>query len=97
MISVGDCVETETYSLIKYEESSNERLLNSLEGKEIVLRGTKTKKDFLERRKTNFKEKPLHLQFMRKTDEVRKQGTLNWLKIGPMKKETEGMFINAEH
>lgn len=96
MISVGDCVETETYSLIKYEESSNKRL-NSLEGKEIVLRGTKTKKDFLERRKKNFKEKPLHLKFMRKTDEVRKQGTLNWLKIGTMKKETEGMFINAEH
>lgn len=34
---------------------------------------------------------------MRKTVEVRKQGTLTWLKIGTMKKETEGMFINAEH
>lgn len=51
----------ERENLKKYVDSSNEMLLES----------GKTKKEVLEARKNNFIEKPLYLQFMRKTDEKR--------------------------
>ena len=76
MISVEDCVEMETESLKKYAENSNERLLKAVEGEGILGDG-KTKKKILERRRNNFMEKPLHSQFVRKTDEVRNKETWN--------------------
>ena len=47
-------------------ESSSERLLNTIEGEQILGVG-KTKKKTLEVRNKNFMEKPLHAQFRRKT------------------------------
>ena len=76
MVNVGDCVEIETKSLKKYAESSNERLLNTVEG-EGILGGGRTKKEFLEARHKNFMERLLHSSFMRKTDEVKSQETWN--------------------
>ena len=94
-ISVEDCVEIETVNLKKYVENSNERLLKTVEGEGILGDG-KTKKEILENRRKNFMEKPLHSQFMRKTDEERSQETWNWLKIRFLKKETEGMLMAAQ-
>ena len=94
-ISVEDCVEIETVNLKKYVENSNERLLKTVEG-EGILGDEKTKKEILENRRKNFMEKPLHSQFMRKTDEERSQETWNWLKIRFLKKETEGMLMAAQ-
>ena len=76
MVNVGDCVEIETKSLKKYAESSNERLLNTMEG-EGILGGGRTKKEFLAARHKNFMERLLHSSFMRKTDEVNSQETWN--------------------
>ena len=72
IVSVEDCAEMETESLEKYVENSNERLLKAVEG-EAILGDGKTKKEILEKRRKNFMGKPLHGQFMRKTDEVRSQ------------------------
>ena len=72
MIIVEDCVIVETESLKKYVENSNERPLKTVEGEGILGDG-KTKKKIQEKRRKNFMEKPLHPQFMRKTDEVRSQ------------------------
>ena len=79
-------VEIETESLKKYVENSNERLLKAAEGEGIQGDG-KTKKEILEKRTKNFMKKPLHSQFMRKTDEVWTQETWNWLKARSLKKE----------
>ena len=79
-------VEIETESLKKYVENSNERLLKAAEGEGIQGDG-KTKKEILEKRMKNFMKKPLHSQFMRKTDEVWTQETWNWLKARSLKKE----------
>ena len=35
-------------------------------------------------------EKPLHSQFIGKTDEEKNQETWNWLQTGLLKKETDG-------
>ena len=95
MISVKDCVEMETKILKKYLENSNERLLNAVEGEGILGDG-KTKKKILEKTRKNFMEKPLHSQFMRKTDEVRSHETWNWLKAGLLKKKTQGMLMDVQ-
>ena len=50
------------------------KLLKAVEGEEILGDGN-TKKKILEMRRKNFMEKPLHLQFMRKTDELMTQET----------------------
>ena len=70
------------------------KLLKAVEGEEILGDGN-TKKKILEKRRKNFMEKPLHLQFMKKTDELMTQETQNWLKTGLLKKETEGMLMAA--
>ena len=95
MISVGDCVEMERESLKKCVEDSNERLLKTVKGEGILGDGM-TKKEILKKRGKNFIKKPFHSQFMREIDEVRSQETLNWLKTGLLKKETEGMLMAAQ-
>ena len=69
-------------SLKKYEECSNERLLNTVEG-EGILGGGNMKKEILEARHKNFLEKSLRSQFMRITDDVRSQEIWNCLKQEP--------------
>ena len=95
MISVEDCEEMEIKSLKEYVVASNERLLNAVEGEQILGRG-KSKREIMEERNKNFMEKPLHSQFVKKTEEVRSQETWNWLRKGTMKKETEGMLMAAQ-
>lgn len=62
---------------------------------EGILGGKKTKKEILDKRKKKFMEKPLDLQFMRKTVKVGSQETWNWLKRGLLKKETAGKLMTA--
>ena len=62
---------------------------------EGILGGKKTKKEILDKRRKKFMEKPLDLQFMRKTVKVGSQETWNWLKRGLLKKETAGKLMTA--
>ena len=84
----------ETENLKKYVESSNQKLLNAVEGKGILALG-KTKIEALEARSKNFTEKSLHSQCMRKKDEARSQETRNMIKTGTLKKEIEEMLTAA--
>ena len=46
-------------------------------------------------RAEGWKNKPLHDQFLRQTEEIRDDATWAWLRKGALKKETEGMIIAA--
>ena len=53
MISVEDCAEAETRCLKKYAKSSNEKLINTVEG-EGILESRKRRKEVLEAKNKNF-------------------------------------------
>ena len=42
------------------------------------------------------REKPLHGLFLRLAESISGEGSWLWLKIGKMKKETEGLLIAAQ-
>ena len=47
-------------------------------------------------RAEGWKNKPLHGQFLRQTEEIRDDATWDWLRKGDLKKETEGMITAAQ-
>ena len=47
-------------------------------------------------RAEGWKNKPLHGQFLRQTEEIRDDVTWDWLRNGDLKKETEGMITAAQ-
>ena len=47
-------------------------------------------------RAEGWKNKPLHGQFLRQTEEIRDDATWAWLRKGALKKETEGMITAAQ-
>ena len=55
-----------------------------------------SKTEVLQLRETKYREKALHGQFLRKTDEDRDDSTWEWLKHGSIKKETEGLLMAAQ-
>ena len=48
------------------------------------------------KRKRQYKEKALHSQFERTTEEIKDKDSWNWLKKGTLKKETEGVLMAAQ-
>ena len=95
MISVEDCVEIETNSLHQYIIESKEKLLKDVKDEGILGEGM-SKEDVAEKRKNQYKEKPLHGQYVRSTEEIRDDKSWNWLKRGTLKKETEGTLMAAQ-
>ena len=55
-----------------------------------------SKEDVAEKRRNQYKEKPLHGQYVRSTEEIRDHKSWNWLKRGTLKKETEGTLMAAQ-
>ena len=47
-------------------------------------------------RAEGWKNKSLHSQFLRQTEEIRDDATWAWLRKGALKKETEGMITAAQ-
>ena len=95
MISVEDCVEIETNSLHQYVVESKEKLLKAVKDEGILGEGM-SKEDVAEKRRNQYKEKPLHGQYVRSTEEIRDHKSWNWLKRGTLKKETEGTLMAAQ-
>ena len=95
MISVEDCVEMETNSLHKYIVESKEKLLKAEKDEGILGEGM-SKGDVAEKRRNQYKEKPLHGQYVRSTEEIRDHKSWKWLKKGTLKKETEGTLMAAQ-
>ena len=92
LIGVEDCVDLAVRSLRKYVSQNEDRLIVAARGNDMVERDNEEefKKRKREERKTEWREKPLH------AESISSEGSWFWLKIGKMKKETEGLLIAAQ-
>lgn len=95
LLSVEDCVNIEVGSLFRYIGESKERLLRFVSDENILEEGL-TKIEVTEERMSKFKNKALHGQFERATEQVRDPESWGWLKRGILKKETEGLLTAAQ-
>ena len=97
LLNVEDTVNTAILGLEEYVVDSNERILSAARNIEEV---TETAKGFKKRkkneRKNNWKEKELHGQYLRQTEEVAGPERWVWLKDGNLKRETESLIISAQ-
>ena len=96
IVSVEDCVEIETNSQLKYIIESEEKWLKAVKDEGILGEGT-SKEEIADKRRNQYKEKPLHGQYVRSTEEIRDYKSWNWLKRGTLKKETEGTLMAAQN
>ena len=100
LLSIKDYVETEEQHLSGYLDHSEERLLIFSKSEKILpqyegLVSTAKKQKKFERHK-QWKEKQLHVKFIRETEEVRSEETWGWIMKGYLKKETEELIFTAQ-
>ena len=76
MIAIEDCVGMEISNLKAYLERSEEGMLKEVI-KEGIIGDGKSKENVLQQREMQYREKALHGQFLRKTEEDRDDST--WL------------------
>ena len=62
------------YSTDQYVVESKEKLLKAVKDEGM------SKEDVAEKRRNQYKEKPLHGQYVRSTEEIRDHKSWNWLK-----------------
>ena len=98
LIGVDDYVDLAVLSLRKYVSQNEDRLIVAARGNDMAERDNEEefKKRKREERKTEWRETPLHGQHLRQTESISSEGSWLWLKIGKMKKETEGLLIAAQ-
>ena len=98
LIGVEDCVDLAVLSLRRYASQNEDRLIVAARGNNMAARDKEEefKKRKREERKTEWREKPLHGQHLRQTESISSEGSWLWLKIGKMKKETEGLLIATQ-
>ena len=83
----------------RYVNNSTERLLSSLriiEDDEVIESEADAKKRKRTERKENWKEKTLHGQFLRQTDDIAGEDRWLWLKQGNLKREIESLILAAQ-
>ena len=97
LLSIEDSVDLAILGLENYVQQSDELLHASVRA---AVKESETVKEFKKRRKeerrTELKEKALHGQFFRQTQECRDEETWRWLKAGELEKETEGLLMAAQ-
>ena len=98
LIGVVDCVRIEIDSLEKYLQNSTEELLMAVNRNDtsVVSRCGKGKEEVQKEHETVYKEKTLHGQFRKGTDDIRGGKSWDWLKKGYLKRETESTIIAAQ-
>ena len=99
LLGVDDAVPIASASLQRYVKRSTERVLSSLAtlvDDEINEPEVDLKKQKRMERKESWKEKALHGQFLRQTDEVAGTSRWLWLKQGSLKRETESLILAAQ-
>ncbi|XP_072169481.1 uncharacterized protein [Diadema setosum] len=100
LVSASDCVEMEQISLNNYINSSEEKLLPAVlveSGNNVnVIDPLTFKSQKRTERSAKWREKQLHGQFCRETENISSNDTWLWLKKGELKKETEGLVIAAQ-
>ena len=98
LISVEDFINQARVSLKTYVQSSEEELLKAVRAE--VSGSQETTTSFKVRRRAKntqeWKEKPLHGQFVRETEDQSNEETWRWLKQGSLKRETEALIIAAQ-
>ena len=99
LISVEECVETESKGLHDYLGGSEEELLRFAKT-EGVLKEDETKEAYKSRvkgkKESEWKEKALHGQYVRDIEGKTDGDTWRWLRNGFLKPETEGMILAAQ-
>ena len=97
LLNVEDTVNTAILGLEEYVVDSTERILSAARNIEEV---TETAKGFKKRKKnerrSSWKEKELHGQYLRQTEEVAGPERWLWLRDGNLKRETESLIISAQ-
>ena len=98
MISMEECVNVEVNNLSKYIQDSQERMLKAVDKEKIIKEKDpgKDKVSYSEEHAQRYREKPLHGQFVRGTEQIRDQKTWEWLKRGKLKRESEGFLMAAQ-
>ncbi|XP_068697162.1 uncharacterized protein [Montipora foliosa] len=99
LISVEDCVESATLGLERYINDSDERLIKAAK-KISGGHNNETAVDYKIRkkneRKEQWREKVMHGQFVRQTEEILGNESWFWLKKGSVKRETESLIMAAQ-
>ena len=85
----------EVGSLFKYVVTSSERLLQAVTDEKILDEGV-TKQSIRAEGLTRYRNKALHGQFLKGTEELRNPDLWDWLKTGTIKKESEGLVTAAQ-
>ena len=95
LISIEDCVDLAVLGVNDYVTKSNERLIVAASpsggGNQEGTEGFKRRK--FEERSKELREKELHGQFFRQTEQVAATSSWQWLTNEYLKKETEGLWL----
>ena len=99
LLSVEDCVELECRGLGQYLKTSSDSWLRQA-WRDKLIKTDEDPKVYKERMKTDrtreWREKPLHGQYIRDTESQRTPESWQWLRRGELKRETEGMLMAAQ-
>ena len=96
---VEDTVNLAKIGLERYVKESKERLIIAARGdneKTEIDTGKEFKRRTRLERKTKWKEKTLHGQFLRQTEELADKDQWSWLTDGTLKRETESLIMAAQ-
>ena len=98
LIAVEDCIDFAKFGLEKYISQWDKRLIIAVRRK-IDTPG-ENEEEFKRRmkmdRKSEWKEKALHGQHLRQTENIASRDSWIWLTKGNLKKETESLLIAAQ-
>ena len=98
LIAVEDCIDLAKLGLERYISESDERLI--IVARREIDTPSENEEDFKRRmkmeRKAVWKEKALHGQHLRQTENIASKDSWIWLANGNLKKETEGLLIAAQ-
>ena len=99
LMSVEDTVNLATIGLKRYVKESKEKLLVAARGdteNEELETENEFKRKSRQERKANWKEKVMHGQFLRQTEDVTNRDQWLWLQEGSLKRETETLIMAAQ-
>ena len=98
--SIEDCVEEERLSIAMYLSQNQEELLKFARKELKLPTENESKLEFKKRKETeklsSWKEKKLHGQFAKDTDDIKTNEAFNWLCKGELKRETESLIPAAQ-
>ena len=91
-------MELAILGLKNYVNESQDKLIEGARGSEIIEQeSTETmKRKMVEARMSEWKEKPLHGQYLRETEDVKSIDTWLWLREGTLRKLTESLLTAAQ-